>query len=171
MGITQTGDGTQDIFPAQDETPANTPPHQLPPWPPISAHPNKDPLWTMKREEAIRLCRVYEEEIGIMYPLLDIEKLIAHANLLFTFLEAADRTGFAKRFKPGADCVSDDDTNILKMVLAVTLVVEGGGQSVLGNRFFESVKRSIETKLWEPAEIKTIKLQALVVSLGVGALA
>ena len=119
----------------------------------------------MKREEAIRLCRVYEEEIGIMYPLLDIEKLIGYANLLFTFLEAADRTGFAQRFKPGADCLSDDDTTILKMVLATTLVVEGNGQSSLGNRFFEGVKRTMEMKLWEPAKIKTIKLLSLVVSL------
>lgn len=166
IGITQTEDGTQDIFAMQDVTPANTPPHKPTPWPHTLAHPDKDPLWALKREEAIRLCRVYEEEIGIMYPLLDIEKLVAHANLLFTFLEAADRTGFANRLQPGADCPSDDDTNILKVVLAATLVVEGNGQSMLGNRFFENVKRTVEMKLWEPAEIKTIKLLSLVVSLG-----
>ena len=42
----------------------------------------RDPLWALSREEMVRLCRVYEEEMGIMYPVLNIEELIAHGNQL-----------------------------------------------------------------------------------------
>ncbi|EEQ83543.1 fungal specific transcription factor [Blastomyces dermatitidis ER-3] len=164
MGITPAEDGNHDLFAGQDATPVDSPPpqqQQLPPIPQLSAHPNKDPLWVIKREEAIRLCRVYEREIGIMYPLLDIERLITHTNLLFTFLEAASRTGFTRRFKPGPDMLTDDDTCILKMVLAITLIVEGNGQSALGIRLFTTTKQRIEMKLWEPTDLRTIQLFAL----------
>lgn len=165
MGIAPVDDAAHELFNGQDATPAQTPPQQIPPYSSLLAHPSKDPLWIMKREEAIRLCRNYEEEIGLMYPIFDIERLITQTNLLFTFLEAADRTGFAKRFKPGADCLSDDDTSILKMVLAITLLVEGDGESELGARFYNSVKQNVEFNLWESVDIKTIKLLALVVSI------
>ncbi|KAL2001270.1 hypothetical protein VTN02DRAFT_1959 [Thermoascus thermophilus] len=161
MGITHAEDGHDDLTTAQ-ATPAGTPPRQLAPEPMPAVHPSKDPIWIIKREEAIRLCRVYEEEIGIMYPHLDIERVINQTNLLYTFLEAATRTGFAQRGLPGADCLQDDDTNILKMILATTLIVEGSGQSGLGKRLYETVKPVIEAKLWEPVDIKTIQLLALV---------
>ncbi|EDN05304.1 conserved hypothetical protein [Histoplasma mississippiense (nom. inval.)] len=160
MGITPAEDGNLELFAGQDATPSGSPPlrsQQLPHIPQLLAHPNKDPLWIIKREEAIRLCRVYEREIGIMYPFLDIESLITHTNLLFTFLEAASRTGFTKRFKPGPDMLTDDDTCILKMVLAITLIVEGNGQSALGTRLFTTTKQRIEMKLWEPTDIRTIQ--------------
>ncbi|PGH08251.1 hypothetical protein AJ79_06037 [Helicocarpus griseus UAMH5409] len=166
MGITPAEDGNNELFAGQDATPAGSPPppqqqQQLPHVPQLLAHPNKDPLWVIKREEAIRLCRIYDREIGVMYPILDIEKVIMHTNLLFTFLEAAARTGFSRRFKPGPDLLTDDDTCILKMVLAITLILEGDGESALGNRFFTTTKQRIEMRLWEPTDIKTIQLFTL----------
>ncbi|ODH50002.1 hypothetical protein GX48_03806 [Paracoccidioides brasiliensis] len=164
MGITPAEDSNHELFASQNATPAASPTqqqHTLPPIPQLLAHPNKDPLWVIKREEAIRLCHIYEREVGTMYPVLDIQKVIIHTNLLFTFLDAASRTGFAKCFKPGHDLLIDDDTCILKMVLAITLVLEGDGQSTLGNRFFTTTKHRIESKLWEPTDITTIQLFTL----------
>ena len=163
MGIAPPDDGMQDVFSTHDATPAGSPQQQQAMSPELLAHPNKDPLWLIKREEAIRLCRVYDEEIGAMYPVVDIEKLIERTNLLFNFIEAADRTGLTQRFKPGPDSLSDDDTHILKLVLAITLLLEGNGQSSLGTRFFNSVKRGIELMIWDPADIKSITIFALVV--------
>lgn len=151
-------------------TPAGSPGHHPPP--PSSGqltsvmstiHPTKDPIWSIKREDALRLCRVYEEEIGIMYPLVDIEQVTHQINLLYTFMEAALRTGFAQRGLPGSDGLQDDSTNILRMILATTLVVEGSGKSDLGERLYLSIKPVIDSKLWEPLDIKTIQLYGLVV--------
>lgn len=163
MGIAPPDDGSQDVFATQDATPAGSPPQQQATSPEGLVHPSKDPLWFIKREEAIRLCRVYEEEIGTMYPLIDIEKLIERTSLLFNFIEAANRTGLTQQFIPGSDSLSDDDTNILKVVLAITLLLEGNGQSVMGTRFFSSVKRGAEMMIWDPVDIKTITIYALVV--------
>lgn len=127
-------------------------------------HPTKDPIWGIKREDALRLCRVYEEEMGIMYPLVDIEQVTHQINLLYTFMEAALRAGFAQRGLPGSDGLQDDNTNILRMILATTLVVEGSGKSELGERLYLSIKPVIDSKLWEPLDIKNVQLYGLVVS-------
>jgi hypothetical protein len=162
MGITQPEDTIHEDYQTRDGTPVDSPVPRAPSSIPI--HPNKDPIWNIAREDAIRLCRVYEEEVGMMYPMLDIEKIISQVKLLFTFLEAATRTGLTKRSMPGPDSLSDDETNVLKMILAVTLLIEGNGQSDIGKRLFEVVRPFVEIKLWQPVDTSTLKLMALVVS-------
>ncbi|KAL1872191.1 hypothetical protein Plec18167_006794 [Paecilomyces lecythidis] len=159
MGITQLEDAHDDTAHA---TPTGSPPQQLLAGPVSLIHPSKDPIWIIKREEAIRLCRVYEEEVGIMYPLFNIEKVMQQINLLYTFLEAATRTGFAQRGLPGSDGLQDDDTTILKLILATTLIVEGNGENELGRRLFDNIAPVVQAKLWEPVDIKTIQLFGLV---------
>ncbi|KAJ5570406.1 uncharacterized protein N7459_009836 [Penicillium hispanicum] len=160
MGITPAEDGIPDDLTTAHVTPAGSPSHLGPGVSKI--HPTKDPIWTIRRDEAIRLCKVYEEEIGIMYPVVDIAHVINQANLLYTFMEAATRTGFAQHGLPGADSLQDDNSIILKMILATTLIVEGGGQSGLGQRLYLSIKPVIESKLWASHEIKNIQLLAIV---------
>ena len=133
-----------------------------------SVHANKDPIWSIQREEALRLLRAYDEEIGVTYPMLDMELVIRHANLLWTFMEAALRSDLIPSFPtPGADALDDEETNIMKMVLANMLTFEGNGFSDLGDRLFRSVEPFLERKLWQPADPKGIKLIALAVSLAI----
>lgn len=163
MGITPAEDGIPDDMTTAHVSPAGSPPPHVGQLLP-TIHPTKDPIWSIRREETMRLCKVYEEEIGIMYPVVDIAKITSQANLLYTFIEAATRTGFAQRGFPGSDSLHDESSIILKLILATTLVVEGGGESELGQRLYLSAKPYIESKLWESHSIKTIQLFAIVVS-------
>ena len=139
-------------------------PHQLQaPMASMMVHPNKDPLWKIGKEEAIRLCRVYEEEMGIMYPIIDMEEIVTQANLLFTFTEAAARSGLMNRAMSGPDRLANNDIDILKMVLALALIVEGEGQSDLGRMLYESCREAFERRLSGPVEIKGLILLVLVV--------
>lgn len=149
MGITQ-GSAIDDAGMLDDRTATASPPGL------VSPHTSKDPLWSISRKEAIRLCRIYEEEIGIMYPLFDIEAVIEHVNRLWTFLEAALRNGIGNM--PGADTIDDDDTNLLKIILAAALIVEGNGQSDLGLRIFDSLKPAVTAKFWGPTDTKGLSL-------------
>jgi hypothetical protein len=163
MGITQPEDGLNDGAATQDASPMGSPPNLPRQLPAPITHPTKDPLWTIGREETIRLIRLYDEEMGIMYPMLDIERVVRQTNLLYNFMEAAVRTGLAAQHLPGADGLGDDDTNILKMILATALVTEGSGQSELGQRLFECVRPAAELRLWEPVDTKGLQLLVLVV--------
>jgi hypothetical protein len=101
-----------------------------------------------------------------MYPVLDIESVISHATNLFRFMEAAVRQGLmAADAAPANQGIKDENTTVLKMVLAIALTVEGSGQSDTGNRLFESVKGAADAILHsESVSIKSLPLLVLVVS-------
>lgn len=128
---------------------------------PPSPHPTKDPLWLVDLAEVQRLCRIYEEEIGIMYPVVEIDRVQKHAKGLYKFIGASLRSGLGQITKPGADAFDDEDTVVLKMILAITLVVEGGGRSELGQRFFESAKPSVDIKLVTNTNVVSVVLLVL----------
>ncbi|EME87857.1 uncharacterized protein MYCFIDRAFT_125368 [Pseudocercospora fijiensis CIRAD86] len=123
-----------------------------------SIHRDKDPIWTIPQEEAIRLCRVYEDEMGLMYPVVDINKVIAYAGKLYKFMEAAHRSGLMQQGLPGSDAIDDEDTNLLKVVMATAMTVEASGRSETGQRMFEYVQPAIDTMLLGAIGVKAIRL-------------
>ena len=129
----------------------------------IQPHPSKDPLWLIDHSEVVRLLRVYEEEIGIMYPVVDIEKVLKQANALYKFISASLRAGFGHPALPGADTFDDEETTVLKMILATTLTVEGHGRSELGQRFFDAAKPATDMKLVTAIDTKSVVLTVLTV--------
>ena len=164
MGITQPVDTDEQAKVLEKNSLGPASQNQVPPAP-IMMHPNKDPLWSISKDEAVRLCRVYDDEMGIMYPVVDIEHTISRAKFLFTFTESATRTGLIRTEMPGRDGLGTDDNNILKMVLATALTVEGHGESQLGRRLFESVRDTSQNRLWAPVELKGLSLLVIVVGM------
>ena len=127
---------------------------------PVNGKPNQDPLWTLNRDEVLRLCRIYDEEINNMYPMLDVARTMTKAENFFNFMESASRTGLL-------DCgneFQDDDSSILKLVLACASTVEGQGSSELGQKLFESVRGTCDALLWQPLRVKGLTLLVLAVS-------
>lgn len=125
-------------------------------------HSDKDPIWSVNKDEALRLCRVFEDENGLLYPFLDIDQIFKHATLLFTFVDAANRS-FVLGDMPGADALQDEDTDVLKLVMAIALVSEGGGQSERGRRLFEHVNKDAEKRLLGSVNRKDIQILTLTV--------
>ena len=139
------------------------PVQQQAPMAPMVTQFQKDPLWQLSKDEAIRLCKVYDEEMGTMFPVLDMGKTITHATLLFTFTESALRNGLMRRDKPGLEAIGGHDVNIVKMILANALTIEEYGQSQLGKALYESCREQIETRLSGPVEVKDLTLLVMVV--------
>lgn len=129
----------------------------------VALPPPEDPIWKIRKDEAIRLCRVYEEEIGITCPMFDIEICISQAGRLSAFPERAARAGLMIRGLSDSNNVTTVDINILKLIYANTLTVEGCGLSELGAMLFDSVRNSSQNQLWEPVEPKGLILLVLVV--------
>ncbi|KAK5160103.1 hypothetical protein LTS14_002210 [Recurvomyces mirabilis] len=154
MGISGVEEGSGDATGDANPTPSGSPPRQvLDHW-----NADKDPIWKTTQEEAMRLCQVYEDEMGLMYPVLDIQKVMAYATKLYRFMEAAHRTGLMQQGFPGGDAIEDEDTNILKMVMAVAMTVEASGRSDLGRRLFEYVQPAIDNLLLGNVGVKGIRL-------------
>lgn len=165
MGISSGEDSTGDNV-TQDPSPAASPSlRQISAQLVHSMHADKDPIWSVSQEEALRLCRVYEDEMGLMYPILDIGKVVQHAQKLYRFMEAAHRSGLMQQGLPGADSIEDEDTNILKLVIATAMTVEASGRSELGQRMFEYVQPAVDNMLLGNVGIKGIRLLVLTVRI------
>lgn len=134
----------------QEPSPMPSPPY--PSYPPVREA--VDPLWTIERTEAMRLCRVYEEEMGMMYPVLDLGVLLQQVHVLYTGTTTASSPGVLK----------EHDVHILRIVFACALTAEASGGSELAVRLFESVRAVADDCVWGIPEIKRIIFLTLVVS-------
>lgn len=165
MGIT--GEGEEDGIITMDATPMGSPPLANLILPKM-LHADKDPIWSISKQEALGLIHSWQEEMGVMYPIIDINHVTNHAEMLFSFVEAAARQGLMQGAFPGADAIEDDTTNILKLILAIALIVRGTGKDPLGDRFFKSVHKVVERSLLEPVDVRSINLLTLTVGFTFG---
>ena len=127
----------------------------------LAPHPSKDPIWLLEQHDVIRLVKLYDEECHIMYPVLDMEKLMQHIDNIYRFINAALRTGFGQLDLPGEDAFDDDLTTQLKLVLACALVIEGHGQSDLGQSLYDSAKKAVDLVIVGQLNIKSAVLMIL----------
>jgi hypothetical protein len=162
MGITAPEEGEDEGVVTQDVTPSGSPaPSSNIPKPGL--HAEKDPIWALTKSDAVRLINVWHEEMGMMYPFMEIDKMVQYAEMLFAFVEAAARSGLMQGKMPGADAIMDDRTTNLKLVLAIALVLEGNGKDPLGERLFDNVHNIVEKTVTNPVDLQGINLLILTV--------
>ncbi|KAJ5688844.1 hypothetical protein N7462_003236 [Penicillium macrosclerotiorum] len=116
-----------------------------------------DPLWSLPKSEAVRLCKVYEEEMGIMYPVLELPQLLEQVDSLYGLMHSAVEPGI----KPNGQ-VDKDDIYILRLVFACALTAEASGRSEKAIALFDSVREVQDNCVWGPPEIKNIIFLTLV---------
>ncbi|USP74242.1 fungal specific transcription factor [Curvularia clavata] len=161
MGINPGEEAEDDGLLTRDGTPGASPPAPNGMLPKRSFHVEKDPIWAISKHDALRLVHVWHEEMGVMYPILDIDKVLRYTEMLFTFVEAAARSGLVQGAFPGSDAMMDEQISILKLVLAITLVLEGGGKDPLGEKLFTNVHKVVNKTLSEPVNLHNINLLVL----------
>ena len=122
-----------------------------------------DPLWLIDKREALRLCYVFEEEIGISYPFLVLDELIDKTHKLYDAMEIGFSNGFPASSVPGPTVIETNDLNILRMVFSAALTMETSGSSDLGKALFVKAREAALRKLWEPTSVKSIALYTLLV--------
>lgn len=122
-----------------------------------------DPMLDIGKPEALRLCRVYEEEMGIMYPVLELPQLLQQVQLLYGPMDPILQSQASQPTNGGVD-LDDADVHILRLVFACALTAEGSGRSELAIRLFQSVREVADNSVWGPPDIKNIILLTLLVS-------
>lgn len=125
--------------------------------------PDLDPLWDFDRDEMIRLCRIHEEEVGIMYPVVNINDVINHAKFITNWMEPARKHSLAAP-EASQDIKTDDIKTLeLKIIMCCALVVEEHGYSHKANRLWENMQPTIDRMLMSgPSEVTNMPLLALV---------
>ncbi|KAH6605910.1 Zn2Cys6 transcriptional regulator [Trichoderma cornu-damae] len=142
MGWKTTEEGEDSEPPPSSHVPNSASVQQLP-----------DPLLEFDKDEMVRLCRVYEDEIGIMYPVLNIQTVIAHVKNVSLYLRSQRPT----------EPLNDLQTLQLKAVMCCALVVEGHGHCDKATRLYESMESTINRKLMSDGlDVSNLPLLALV---------
>ncbi|KAK1754011.1 hypothetical protein QBC47DRAFT_302419 [Echria macrotheca] len=159
MGYSGGGEGVDDHVLPLGTTPQLSPHPQAPSQSPVTGPP--DPLWEFGKDEMIRLCRVHEEEVGIMYPVVSIDSIIEHAKTLAVFMESARRNGLVPPH--GQDYgIADPKTLMLKIIMCCALVVEEHGNSAKAVRLYESMQPIVDkTLMSDPADVVRLPFLAL----------
>lgn len=145
MGYKATEDGDEPQAASAEETPIRSLPVDKAP----------DPLWDFGKDEMVRLCRLHEEEAGIMYPVAKIQSVIEHAWNLSSYMDQQRKTG-------AIVSLNDDKTLLLKMVMCCAIVVEDHGPSERAAKLFESAEDVLNRKLLSDAvDVSSMPLLAL----------
>lgn len=146
-----------------DDSPAPSP---YQPWPPAADMPRARPpdaLWGFDRHEMIRLCRLHEEEVGIMYPVVNINNVVSHANFLADWMEASSKHGLVPQGIGQDEGITDIKTLELKIIMCCALVVEGHGYSAKGLQLWESMQPIVDRMLMsDESKITNLPFLALV---------
>ncbi|ROW01361.1 hypothetical protein VMCG_05845 [Cytospora schulzeri] len=156
-------EGAEENGIAMEETSGTSP---LPSRPSVSETPRsgpQDPLWDFDGDEMIRLCRFHEEEVGIMYPVVNINDVMNHANLLANWMESAKKHGFTAAGVSLDEGFNDIKTLTLKIIMCCALVVEEHGYSAKAIRLWDSIQPIADKMLMsDPSDLTNLPFLALV---------
>lgn len=130
-----------------------------------SMHPDKDPLWSISKDEAIDHCNTYEDEMGIMYPVLNMKSLKAATRKVYEFMDAGRSNGLIQLGMPGSDSLHSDDVNILKVVVAISLTIGTEGRSDLGQRLIQTVRPAVDSLVLGQVSMQGVRLLVMMVGI------
>lgn len=134
-----------------------------PPYPAYS-HFTNEPIWAIAKEESIRLINVWKETIQPTLPIIHTDRTIHHIDMLYSFLDDANRARLAMTDVANADIMKSAETLKLKLVLATSMAVEGSADGDLGCQLFTSVVCVSEQLLFKPVNLENLELLVLTVS-------
>lgn len=162
MGYANT-EGPEDNGMAMEDASGTSP---LPSRPSVSETPKplpQEPLWDFDRDEMVRLCRFHEEEVGIMYPVVNINDVINHANNLANWMESVKKRGLAASGVGQSDGLNDIKTLTLKIIMCCALTVEEHGYSAKALRIWDSIQPIADKMLMsDPSDLANLPFLALV---------
>jgi hypothetical protein len=86
--------------------------------------------------------RVYQEVVGELHPIVDIECLMEQVDILY----AARDIGLSLR-RSNALQIDDNDIHILNIVCTIALTAETTGQSIIGRALYQSAQGKIQMRM------------------------
>ncbi|KAF5703650.1 hypothetical protein FMUND_12904 [Fusarium mundagurra] len=120
-----------------------------------------DPLWDIPKMEAVTLAKKWFINMGSLYPFLREEKLIDTIDRVYVVIGPISTGMPIPRRELATDVLLNDETNKLKIVLAVTKTMENGGRNDQAQRLFQSTTEAVESLIWNPSGISGIQLLVL----------
>ncbi|KAJ4037770.1 Zn(2)-C6 fungal-type DNA-binding domain [Fusarium oxysporum f. sp. vasinfectum] len=120
-----------------------------------------DPLWDIPKTEAITLVNKWFTNMGSLYPFLREGELLVTVDRVYAVIGPINVGTPIPRRELAAEALLNDETNKLKIVLAVSKTMENGGRNDEAQRLFQSTTEAVESLIWNPSGINGIQLLVL----------
>lgn len=104
----------------------------------LRLQPSAQVLADMTKDDATRLCKAFEAEVGIVYPFLDTQYVSRFAAFIIGIGQASRQANRTVQSAQGEDFSAAEDMDILRLTLAVAIVAEGDTISERGRTLFET---------------------------------
>ncbi|KAL4901125.1 hypothetical protein BDW74DRAFT_181979 [Aspergillus multicolor] len=108
---------------------------------------SNDPLGCLGKDEALRLVTVYENNVGVMYPCIDLESVRCYVN---DYYKDGNGTGPTPPGMTDQDWFFARDVEVLKILLATALLAESHGRSERAAVLADSVEDRFATRVKIP---------------------
>ena len=128
----------------------------------------QDPLWTVVQSDVPRYIDGYRDSLGVLYPILDCERLKSKADILFQAMIGP--YGQKKEIELGSvvDLLFNHDTQLLKVILAIGILNDMSvADSSTALSLVQSVLDSSETSLLHIQGLDGVHILVLCVCLGI----
>lgn len=124
----------------------------------------QDPLLSIDISEIYRTLEIYREDMMPIYPFVNFDEIIHRVPKIHEYLQKALAPTLTRRGRH--DPVDDDrkDSNIIKLMVASALLLEGGGQSNLGQQLVDSVEAGLARSV-RNVEVNLKELQILTMTV------
>ncbi|SCO42725.1 uncharacterized protein FFNC_08690 [Fusarium fujikuroi] len=120
-----------------------------------------DPIWDIPKADAVTLVKKWFTNMGSLYPFLREKKLKDTVDRVYAVIGPISTGTPNPRRELATEVLLNDETNKLKIVLAVSKTMENGGRNDLAQRLFQSTTEAVESLMWNPSGISGIQLLAL----------
>ncbi|KAL4974081.1 hypothetical protein BDW66DRAFT_168112 [Aspergillus desertorum] len=108
---------------------------------------SNDPLGCLGKEEALRLVMVYENNVGVMYPCIDLDSVRSYVH---DYYKDGNGPGPAPSGITDQDWFFARDVEVLKILLATALLAESHGRSERAALLADSVEDRFATRIKIP---------------------
>ncbi|KAI9727559.1 MAG: hypothetical protein M1828_006501 [Chrysothrix sp. TS-e1954] len=157
MGVTSPEDGLDDDGTIQSQVPPQN--HDGVKEPHYHLHPSLHAISALTKDEALRLCQIYEDEMGLMYPVVDFSKIKQYATLLFGLADSGMRRTLIVQGK--GDALEDPDLDLVRLVLAIALVCESSGHNDLATSLYDGTSYKRKDGFEGNIDIQRIQIMIL----------
>lgn len=123
----------------------------------------RDPLWQIDQLEVRRLIQVFVNGPGSMYPVVDTDELRSRSDLLYSMMASARGGQKKEKIFPAAEALFSHETNVLKLVLAISLTLESCGRNEIAQRLFDSIGDAWQSSFWAAPDFGNIIIHVLLV--------
>jgi hypothetical protein len=123
---------------------------------------SNDPLGCFGKEEALRLVDVYENNVGLMYPCIDLDSVRSYVD---DYYKDGSRAGPTPPGMSDQDWFFARDAEVLKIILATALLAESHGRSERAALLADSVEDRFAARVKIPeVDMKELLILTLLVS-------